>query len=115
MTVLMETVVGAPETLDLLPDLRFAEFGRGAFVRPVATGVKCIPARSCAFCTSRARVVIAEAINDGIPDRSVSLNQQRFAERYPNVIHDKIPARKIRDIEIRRLFDGFPMFLQAIE
>jgi len=56
--------------------------------------------------------MIPEAIQHGIPDRAMTLNEQGLTQRNPDFIDNKIATPEILDPQILRLFYGLAMFVQ---
>ena len=58
-------------------------------------------------------VMVSKTIEHPVPQWRKRLDQKLFAERYPNVIHDKATEREISQPKIPGLLDRFRMFAQS--
>ena len=63
-----------------------------------------VPAGAGAFVASCSGIVIAETVDDGVPEGAVFLDEERFAEGDPDVINGQETAEEVFDIEV---FGGF--------
>lgn len=67
--------------------------------------MKFVPTGASSFVAACAGVVISETIDDGIPEGTVSLDQERFAERNPDIVNGEKAAIEVFDSEILCGFD----------
>ena len=81
-------------------------------VLPCTTRMQHVPQRSLTAVSTGSGVVIAEAIEREIPHGLEARNEQRFAERYPNVIDDEISALEVLDSQITGRAHGVGVFAQ---
>jgi len=56
-----------------------------------------------------------KALHDAIPERSKVANQQRLGEWDPDVVHDEIPAPKVREFQILHRSDGVRVLTKSVE
>ena len=59
-----------------------------------------VPHGTEALVSSRARIVIAKSVQGEIPHRPEFGNQQRFAERNPNIIDDQPSRLEVGNVEV---------------
>lgn len=62
--------------------------------------MKFVPARSGPVVSACAGVVIAEAIDDGIPQGTVFLDEEGFPEGDPNIVDGEEAAVEVFDLEV---------------
>ena len=62
-----------------------------------------------------ARIMIAETIDLRIPNRVEEIDEQRFAQRNPDVVNDQIAAMEIMDGKIGGCLHGFPVIFKSGE
>jgi hypothetical protein len=86
-----------------------------ALYSPAPTRMKHIPTRTHSLITALAGIVISETVYDSIPDWSKFRDQQRLAERNPNIVHDKKATVKVPKLEILRRLNAFGMLLESTE
>ena len=71
-----------------------------------------VPTRFHLVPSSAARIVVAEPVDDEVPDGAKAVNQQRLAQRNPNVIDRQVAAKEAGDSQVWGLFDGLRMFCE---
>lgn len=79
-----------------------------------STGVQRVP-RGCRLRAVAAGSMDTEAVDDLIPDGSECVDDQRLAERNPDVFDEQIPNVKILDSEVFRLFNRAGMLPKSVE
>ena len=76
--------------------------------------MKYVPWRNLALMTALARIVIAETIDQSIPDWGEHLNEKGFTQRYPNVVNHKVAAKEIGSVQILRMSNRIGMLSQTV-
>jgi hypothetical protein len=66
-------------------------------VGPSSAGVENVPCRLPAADPTGSRVVVAKPVNNDVPKRLKVADEQTFAERNENFVHDKPAAPEIRE------------------
>ena len=74
-----------------------------------------VPAGSGSFVAARAGVVVSEAVDYGIPERTVSLDEERFAKGNPDVINGEVTAIKVFEGEILDRFNRLAVIGKTFE
>lgn len=82
-----------------------------ALQRPFASGMERIPAWAQSGITAFAGVVVAEAVDQVVPQWAELRDYQRLTKGDPNVIDHEVAAREILDAEILRCTYSVRMFL----
>ena len=59
-----------------------------------------VPAWSGPLESSFAWCVVAEAVDEGVPDGAVALDEEGFAEWNPDVIDDEIAAGEVFEVKV---------------
>ncbi|HEV2202658.1 MAG TPA: hypothetical protein VGR73_22800 [Bryobacteraceae bacterium] len=59
-----------------------------------------IPLGSLPLMSSLSGIVVSKAINYAVPHRREHLDQQRFAKRNPNVVHNKVTAGEVVKLKV---------------
>lgn len=73
-----------------------------------------VPARTHAFVSSASRIMVPKAINQSVPNGRISGNEERLAERYPDVLDNQETTVKIENIEVFREANAFRVLGEAI-
>lgn len=108
-------VHGAKKFFNVILYVLDAFLPRLAFAGPRPPRVQNVPSGTKAFVTARTWVVIAEAVNQAVPQWRKLGDQERFAQWNPDVIHHQVAALKVLEIQIGDGLDRLGMFTQAIE
>lgn len=85
----------AQKLFDICDDLFFIFRPRLALCRPAPTGMQNIPPRSHPLVSSTPRVVIAEAIDDGVPDGRELRYQERLPQGDPYVVNNQKTTKEV--------------------
>lgn len=64
-----------------------------------------VPRRRALVVAAFAGVMVAEAVDEEIPDWLGARDKQRLPQRDPNILHDQIPASEVGEIEVRGLIN----------
>jgi len=68
-----------------------------------------IPAGPLHVFATRSRSVVPKAVNHGVPNRPIMLDQESLRQLDPHRYHDEITAAKILKAKILRLLNGLRM------
>ena len=80
----------------------------GTTIGPNAAGMKMVPKRSQTIVSALAGIMIAEAVEGDVPDRSETSDEQTLAKRDPDIVHGQIAHLEIRDGQIARTLLDIP-------
>lgn len=69
----------------------------GASRRPLPAGMQVIPERAKAVVSSAAGVMIAEAVEFAVPDRTKPRDEQAFTKWDPDIIDGQVASLEVRD------------------
>jgi hypothetical protein len=58
-------------------------------------------------------IMISKAVNLSIPKRMIGLNQERFSQWDPNIVHNQEATFEIIKIQVFRLFDRYSVLDQS--
>lgn len=97
-----------------LPDYALSGFLRLQLQRPTAAGMDDVPAWPPHVPPAPARRMVAEPINDAVPDRVEPVQQDTFSEPDPYGFNGEVPAQKIRQRQILGSFKGLGVLTQAV-
>jgi len=66
-------------------------------------------------CRPPAWIMDSESVHAGIPERTIVFDQKALGHGYPKWRHDKIPAKKICDAQIRWLLNRPDVLRDSVE
>jgi hypothetical protein len=86
-------------------DLSQIEGARLESIGPGSARVQRIPVWSLALVTSGTWIMVAKSIQDDIPKRLITFDDQRLSQRDPEFVDNKVSAQKVPYVEVLGLPD----------
>lgn len=75
--------------------------------------VQGVPRRAPLHAASASRVMDAKSVQHRVPQWLIAVDEERFAQRNPDVVYDQVPAAEVLYVEILGLLDALGVLFQA--
>lgn len=86
----------------------------GQLIDPWATRMQDVPRRTILRRSPPTRIVVAEAIDDKVPDRAIPRDQHPLGHSDPDIIKNEKSAAEVTQVEVGGLRDGVRVFPQPV-